>query len=288
MAVYLIEWIFKSQNDYYANSLTINYNNFAPVSIYSNDFVWIQEHRYTICGSVASNTTTSGSSNGNYVCTIDSTGALICTQNNPTLYISVPGFAPTIYSTTIAFCPHYMADFENGIFYYPIILNNFKFAGIRYTFYLNQYYYYISYSIGNCPYYYFQTTFIYFSQNVEYLLYLIYCHKVDLSCPPINYTWTLYKVYISVNNNSQTTNENTYNLVNAQLSTIISTNNLYTQNVKNVIPCELWNYFNCHYQFKFGFNYGLIGSIPSNNGIPPTCPQTNCSQNNNNCKSCTD
>lgn len=280
MATYLIEWVFETENDYNANSVTITYyNNYSPISIYSNDFVWIQEYRYKLCNKISETITVP-----NYTCTIDPTSlAINCTQNNdPALYVSMSGFAPITYNTTIAFSPQYMADFENGIFYYPIILNNFKFAGIRYTFYLNQYYYYISYSLCNCPYYYFQTTFVYIYQNVEYLLYLVYCHKVDLTCLPINYVWTLYKIYTPVQTNSQFANETIYNLINAQLSTIISTFNLYTQSVKNVIPCELWNYFNCHYQFKFGFNYGTIGSIPSNNGPPTSCLQTNVCNNTTN------
>jgi hypothetical protein len=185
---------------------------------------------------------------------------------------------PFFFYETLAYSPNFIASFEQGKFYYPIIVNPFTFGSFDYFTPLQLFKFYLQVSFCEPQYYFINVPYFYIlesSTNVtEYNFIFVYRHVVVPNIPPINYLWNLYKIIYPVS----TSNVNTQHMITCTLQSNIA--ELFkTQTMKKtneIIPEPLLYNFCTNYSYKFGFHYGNTGSIPSNNSFftGTNCPPT--------------
>jgi hypothetical protein len=284
--LYFLEWVICDDGTFYSNNLSLNYSQFPPTCTTQNQYGFVQETRYRLCDTV---------SETGYVqpliCTVtaDSPSVVQCSMN-PELVNQgpwVPGstIPPPLYYNTIAYSPDFMANFERGVFYYPIITNPYRFGGTYYQIYFQLYMFYISYQICCTPYYYINVPFVLVvqmvspapdapAQSVDFQLTLVYRHPVCPQTCPINYTWTLHKIYTQISSNKYF-NQTEYVTINASIQSLI--NQMNNKKAVDLVPPQLLHYFSMNYNYQFGDNFGMNGSFPSNNGmsLPPNCSTVN-------------
>jgi len=253
MTSYFIEWNKTDSGNINANSLSLFYNGFAPVNLIQSQIGFVQEQRYNLCGE--------------------------CVDGS---FLSTSTFPPNIFSNTLSYSPLYTCNFEQGKFYYPIITNDFLIGNQNYSYPLQLYKYYLEVSVCQKMFYYISTYYILIDpeSGTEYDLILFYRHEVNPCNPPINYNWSLVKILYAVSSNSYTKVETSFCSINTLISTLFTT--LDQQKTCQLIAKPLQFHFLTHYIYRFGSNYGLNGSIPSNNGLVDTC-QNQCESG---CESC--
>jgi hypothetical protein len=231
---YYIEWNRQENGAINATSLSLYYyTGYLTSSYSSNQYGFVQEQRYNL--------------------------------NTPCEEPITSTFPPTVYSNTLAYSPQYISNFEQGIFYYPIIENNYKFGSQYYNYPLELYFYYLSVSVCQKMYYYITKPYIVVDDSGNsYNVILFYRHLVIPCTVPIHYTWTLHKILYPVSSNSYTTVEPMYCMVNSIISELFTSQD--NKKTCELVPEPLLFHFSTHYTYRFGFNYGLNASIPSNNG----------------------
>jgi len=242
---YFIEWIRQDSRNIISNSLSLYYSGYSPSNYSSNQYGFVQEQRYVLCDQCVDGT-----------------------------FVPKSTFPPSVYSDTLAYSPAYISNFEQGLFYYPIIQNNYKFGSQYYSYPLQLFYYYISISVCQKMYYYINKPYILIDDaGNSYNLILFYRHPVNSCTMPINYIWSLDKILYSVSSNSYNSVESMFCMVNSLITPLFSS--LDNKKTCELIPESLQFHFLTHYVYRFGFNYGLNGSIPSNNGEAEICKKTN-------------
>ena len=164
---YFIEWNKTEVGNINAFSLSVTYNGYAPANLIQSQIGFAQEQRYNLCGDCVD-------------------GAFSSTST----------FPPNLFSNTLSYTPLYTCNFEEGMFYYPIINNNFFIGSQNYSYPLQLYKYYLAVSVCQKMYYYISTNYILIDPNsgTEYDLVLFYRHEVNPCNAPINYTWSLVKI----------------------------------------------------------------------------------------------
>ena len=167
---YFIEWNRQENGNIISNSLSLYYQSgYAPSSYSNNQYGFVQQQKYVLCAN--------------------------CVDNS---YVPSSTFPPNIFSNTFAYAPAYIANFEQGIFYYPIITNNFQFGGQYYNYPLLLYKYYVSVSVCQKMYYYITKPYIVVDDDGNsYQVNLFYRHVVNPSTAPIHYIWSLEKILYS-------------------------------------------------------------------------------------------
>jgi hypothetical protein len=242
MTNYFIEWNKTEKGNIIANSLTTFYNNTTPANLISYQIGFVQEQRYNLCGDCVDGT-----------------------------FLSTSSFPPNIFSNTLSYTPLYTCNFEEGKFFYPIITNDFLIGSQNYSYYLQLYKYYLDVSVCQKMFYYISTYYILIDPNskTEYDLILFYRHDVNPCNAPIHYKWSLTRILYSVSSNSYTKVEALFCGINTLITSLFTT--LDQQSTCQLIPKPLQFHFLTHYIYRFGSNYGLNGSIPSNNGLVDTC-----------------
>jgi len=250
---YFIEWNKSDTGTINANSLSVFYNGYEPANLTQATLGFAQQQRYNLCGDCADGT-----------------------------FLPTSTFPPNLFSNTLSFTPLYICNFEEGKFYYTIITNDFLIGSQNYYYPFLLYKYYLEVSVCQKMYYYISTNYILIDPDsgTEYDLALFYRHEVNPCIAPINYSWSLVKILYSVSSNSYTKVETTFCSINTLISTLFTT--LDQQKTCQLIPKPLQFHFLTHYIYRFGSNYGLNGSIPSNNGLADKC-QNQCESG---CESC--
>lgn len=239
---YFIEWTRTEPGTIIANSLSLFYNNNEPFNLIQSTIGFVQEQRYNLCGN--------------------------CVDGS---YSSTSTFSPNVFSNTLSYTPLYICNFEEGKFYYPIITNDFLIGSQNYYYPLQLFKYYLAVSVCQKMYYYISTNYILIDpdSDTEYDLILFYRHLVNTCNPPINYTWSLYRILYSISSNSYTKVESTFCSINSLITSLFTT--LFQQKTCQLIAKPLQFHFLTHNIYKFGKNYGLNGTIPSNNGLADKC-----------------
>lgn len=238
---YFIEWTKTDLQTISANSLSVFYNNYEPANLTQSTIGFAQEQRYNLCGNCV----------GTY---------------SPT-----STFPPNVFCDTLSYTPLYICNFEEGKFYYPIITNDFLIGSQNYYYPLMLFKYYLGVSVCQKMYYYISTNYILIDADsaTEYDLALFYRHEVNPCNAPIYYKWSLYKILYSVSSNKYTTVETRFCSMNSLVTNLFTT--LDQQMACQLIAKPLQFHFLTHYIYRFGSNYGLNGSIPSNNGVAENC-----------------
>jgi len=222
------------------NSLQYHYESFnAPVCLHRSQNGFFQEVRYDI---------------------------LLC--EGPITSMK----APFYYYNTMAYSPYYMANFELGEFIYPIIMRPFLFNSKYYNHYTQLYYFYLMLSMNQPPYYYINIPFHHIdkTEGKDYYMVFIYRHPVVLNTCPLDYQWCLYKVLLPISSPQCIMQIQAHEKFKGLIKKIfandypVQTNFLST---RELIPEALWNHFEVNYTYRFGYNYGLNGVFPSNNGL---------------------
>lgn len=249
--MHFLEWYYcDSDVGLVANSLTIHYMQYPPNCLFQNQFGFLQEIRYAIPKDIL---------------------------NSDTNQSLIP---PNLFYNTLSYCPYNINCYELGIFYFPIILNPYLFNSLYYSYPLQLYIFYMSYEVCNQPIYYINVPYIHICNktNNELTFTIVYRCPVNYSQTPICYTWQIHKILVNLSTNNchhiLKIYKNVLNDIAQQIFTTL--NNKTTQEL--VAPALLCHFYQ-NYQYKFGFNYGLNGMFPSNNGYV-SCQLYNQSMNN--------
>lgn len=185
-------------------------------------------------------------------------------------------------SLVISFGTNFSSDFYQGLNYYAICTRERVFYP-NIDYWLNAYIFYVSYSFSSCIPVYFINSNLYLNNitidsniySVE--LILIYVHPVNMNVPPLEYTWTLYKVIVNVSlvfGNDPTSAQITlvYNALNPIVSEIfantyqgILTNQLCT---RAIVPEGIYHQFATNHLYCFGINNASNAAFPPNNSCP--------------------
>jgi hypothetical protein len=234
--MHFIEWVPNGSDRLTSISLTLHYMNFAPNSLYQNQYGFVTEQRFVI---------PEDSCNG----------------------IPRSLFPPDRFYDTLGYSPYSINCYELGVFYYPIILNPYQFNSCHYSHPLQLFMFYLGYSFCEPPMYYITVPYIHYcpSSKSEISLFIIYRVPLDPCKPPICAKWSIYRICanVSTSNCNNVIRANCLILKKIAESIYANLNHLSTE---KLIPSALLFHFQKNYNYHFGFNYGLNGSLPSNNG----------------------
>jgi len=235
-----LEYIYDQKDCIKVFSLQFHYENYnKPVCLIRNQYGFFQEVRFDIEA---------------------------CEQDLDSMQ------APHFFYNTLAFSPHYIANFELGEFLYPILLRPFIFHSKYYNHYLQLFYFYMIVPVSREPYYCINIPFHYIDKDEgkDYYFIFIYKHPICYNIMPIDYYWSLYKIFLPISTNQCIlqiqVHQKFKDLIKGFFENTLTTktNNLST---RELMPAALLSHFECNYTYRFGYNFGINGVFPSNNGF---------------------
>lgn len=252
-----LEW-FYCGDTIKTNSLTLYFLNYAPTCLSQNQHGFVQEQRFTIQKE--------------------------CPKPNTPPQPPYSKKVPPLFFNTLAYSPYYISDFEQGTFYYPIILNPFLYNSQYYNYPLQLYIFYMSINTCNQQFYYINVPYLYVDpkdpSHDQYMV-LIYRHPVYLEVKPIQYCWKLHKVLVPINTTHCHSQLEIY--CNLHQKVVLQDHSIFktmdNKNTAELVSEPLLFHFYKNYNYVFGFNYGMNGVLPSNNSPflqttlqTPLCP----------------